>query len=126
MESKARREAAAAARGQLIVGILAAAAGGAMMASADPYSADIYTGAVVAAAGVAVALDSAESFKDAKTHQESLNEMGKTINIELAPKVMEVEERQVELTGTAEEQFAAWREFLKEIYLLEATPNVEL
>jgi hypothetical protein len=126
IESKAAREARATARGQLLMGVLSAAAGVAMAANADPYSSNVYTGAVIAAAGVAVAIDSAEKFKDAKTHEESLNEMGKSINIELTPKVIEVEDRQVELIGTAEEQFNAWREFLKEIYLLENTPNVEL
>jgi hypothetical protein len=126
VESKSKREAEAAARAKLIGGVLLAAAGGAMLANSNPYSSNVYTAAAVTAAGVAVAIDSAVDFKDAKSHQESLNELGESINIALAPKVMEVEDTQVELTGTAEEQFAAWREFLKEIYLVESTPDVEL
>ena len=82
--------------------------------------------AAVAIAGVATAIDSRQDFKDAKSHVDSLNEIGKSINTDLAPKVMEVEDKQVELTGTAAEQYAAWKEYLRQIYIVERTPNREL
>jgi hypothetical protein len=37
--------------------------------------------------------------------------------------VIEFEKKTVELTGTAKEQFAQWRAFLKQIYAQEATPD---
>ena len=126
VESKARREAASAARAKLIGGLIVAAVGVAALGDTTAYSPEAYTAAAAAVAGAAVALDSSSDFKDAKTHVDSLNEIGRSVNADLAPRVMDIEDREVELTGTAEEQYAAWREYLKQIYIVERTPNVEL
>ena len=133
-ESKARREAKAAGRKKLIGGLLVAAVGVAALGDISPEeyarSTSAQAGAIgaaaVAVAGVATAIDSRQDFKDAKSHVDSLNEIGKSINTDLAPKVMEVEDKQVELTGTAAEQYAAWKEYLRQIYIVEQTPNREL
>ena len=53
---------------------------------------------------------------------ESLSEIGRSLNIQLAPKVIEMEDRTIELTGTASEQYTSWRAYLREIYLTEQTP----
>ncbi len=126
IESKARREAAAAARAKLLGGLVVAAVGVAALGDASAYSPEAYTAAAAAVAGAAVALDSSSDFRDAKSHVDSLNEIGRSVNADLAPRVMDIEDREIELTGTAEEQYAAWREYLKQIYIVERTPNVEL
>jgi len=46
--------------------------------------------------------------------------------VSIAPQVVEMEQQTVELTGTAKEQFAQWRSFLKKIYAQEKTPEKTL
>ena len=57
---------------------------------------------------------------------DALAELGESIDMELAPQVIEFEKKTVELTGTAREQFAQWRAFLKKIYAQESVPDVQL
>lgn len=67
-----------------------------------------------------------KSREEAKFHQDALNELGESVNLEMAPQVMTYEEESVELTGDINEQFKQWRAFLKRMYELEATPDVQL
>ncbi|MGY8862507.1 MAG: hypothetical protein ACKVJ2_07725, partial [Pseudomonadales bacterium] len=64
--------------------------------------------------------------KEATAHRESLSEMGRSLNIQLAPQVMEMEDRTVELRGNAVEQYTAWRAYLLDVYNKEKTPEIEL
>jgi len=124
-ESKAAREAASAASAKMFVGILAVAAGAAM-ANSDPYGSGAYGGTAVAAAGIATIASGVQDSKEATAHRESLSEMGRSLNIQLAPQVMEMEDRTVELTGDAGQQYTAWRAFLRDVYEMEKTPELEL
>lgn len=67
-----------------------------------------------------------KSREEAKFHQDALNELGESINLEMAPQVMTYEEESVELNGDIEQQFSQWRAFLHRMYELEATPDVQL
>lgn len=67
-----------------------------------------------------------KSSEEAKLHQDAINELSESINLELEPQVISFEEKTVELTGNIQQQFAQWREFLKRIYEQESTPNMEL
>ena len=67
-----------------------------------------------------------QSIEEARYHQDALNEMGQSINLEMSPQVISLENETVKLTGNIQEQFAQWREFLKRIYEQESTPNQEL
>ena len=126
-ESKAAREAAAAANAKMFLGALAIVGGAAMASnSSSPYGSGVYAGSAVAVAGVAAIVSGVQDSKQAAAHRESLGEMGRSLNIQLAPKVMEMEDRTVELSGTASEQFTSWRSFLREIYDTEKTPDVSL
>lgn len=125
-ESKAAREAKNRANAKMMLGILGAVAGAAIAGNSSPYSSGAYTGAVVAAVGVAAMVSSVGDSQEAKMHKESLDELGKSLNVEIAPTVMKLEDREVELVGTAQEQYAAWRKFLIEYYELEKTPNIRL
>ncbi|MCS5550689.1 MAG: hypothetical protein NZ811_04120 [Gammaproteobacteria bacterium] len=126
-ESKAARKAAAEASAKMFIGILSVATA-ASLASDSNYRSSAYNDGVVglAVAGVATIASGVQDSKQAKAHRESLSEMGRSLNIQLAPKVMEMEDRTVELTGTASEQYSTWREFLHEIYETEKTPNILL
>ena len=124
-ESKAAREARAAANAQMLVGILAVAAG-ASAASNSNSSGGYDRGLALATAGVASIASGVQKSKDSKAHLESLSEIGRSLNIQLAPKVIEMDDRTIELTGTASEQYTSWRAYLREIYLSEQTPETVL
>jgi hypothetical protein len=132
MELEAKREAemeaaGEAAAGVLLIGlaVLAAAAG----AKSNNYGTQTagMTGAVLGGvAGAKFLTDSFQTREESKVHSDALEELGQSMNSDLAPKVVAFEEQNVELTGTAKEQFAQWRSFLKKIYLQEMTPEKQL
>ena len=70
--------------------------------------------------------NSLQSVKEAGMHNELINELGQSVDMEVAPQVVAFEESQAELVGTAGEQFAQWRAFLKKLYELEKTPDRQL
>jgi hypothetical protein len=81
------------------------------------------------AGGVAGAWMLSSSFKskeEAELHKDAIDELGESMNLELAPRVVSFEDETVELTGNIQEQFTQWREFLKRIYEQEATPSTAL
>jgi hypothetical protein len=51
-----------------------------------------------------------------KTHTESLKQLGDSFQSEVQPMVVDVEGRTLQLTGSAEQQYAEWRQLLKELY----------
>jgi len=111
--------------GVLLIGLAIAAA----VASGDNSSIGtpdpgLATAAIVG--GVAGAWMLSSSFKskeEAEFHKGAIDELGESINIEMAPRVVSFEDETVELTGNIQEQFTQWREFLKRIYEQEATPD---
>ncbi len=131
-EVLAKRKADQEATGKAVLGFLAiAAAIGLAAASGNSGHSGRSTaagaGAVVAGVGGAVLLaDSFRTSKESEFHRETLEELGESININLAPQVVEFEDKTKELTGDAAEQFAEWRAFLKEIYEQEKTPDKKL
>ena len=96
------------------------------MDSASSERAATVAGVVVGVAGASLLQESFQTSKEAKVHRDALEELGQSIDLELAPQVIEFEEQTVELQGTASQQFAQWRRFLKRIYEQEAVPNVKL
>ena len=70
--------------------------------------------------------DSFRTSEEANVHRDTLNELGKSVDLEFAPKVIAFNKKSVELTGNAKEQFMQWRIFLQKIYSEEKTPDVQL
>jgi hypothetical protein len=127
VEVKAARKAQNKATAQKILGALAIIGGVAMAARADYYdTSSVLGGAAIAGVGIAAVSEGMKNSKQAEMHKQSLNELGKSLNIELAPRVMQLEDQEVELEGTLEEQHTTWRSFLKEFYSLESTPELML
>jgi hypothetical protein len=126
--SEANEKAAVqAALGVLAIGLsaLAIMAGG--QSSSPANSTATATGAIVGGVvGAKFLTDSFRTSEEAKVHRESLEELGQSIDIDLAPRVMVFEKETVKLTGTASEQFVQWREFLQQIFEQEKTPAVKL
>jgi hypothetical protein len=52
-------------------------------------------------------------------HSAALKELATSFDAEVAPLLVDVEGHQVRLTGSAETQFTAWREMLRQIFTLE-------
>nr|VFK53444.1 MAG: hypothetical protein BECKTUN1418F_GA0071002_102110 [Candidatus Kentron sp. TUN]VFK54654.1 MAG: hypothetical protein BECKTUN1418E_GA0071001_102210 [Candidatus Kentron sp. TUN] len=132
LEVKAEREAKAKAAREAIggalllgLGVFSAVAGSQSDSSIG--SAAGTAGAVVGGmAGAALLHESFKTSKEAKLHRDTLDELGESLDMELAPQVIKYEKETVKLTGDAKEQFAQWRAFLKKIYEQEATPDVQL
>jgi len=85
------------------------------------------------AASIVGGVAAAWSLKDAyqaneslKVHRAVIDEMGQGLDIDLSPTVMDFKDKSIELTGTASEQYQQWKAHLRDIYELEATPDVSL
>lgn len=124
-ESKAAREAEAARNMQLLIGALAVGVAAGMANSADSYG-EALGATAVAGVGAAAIKSGIDRGKDANAHIESLNELGRSLNSQLAPTVMTLEDEVVEFTGTAAEQYASWQDYLQRVYAISRTPDVTL
>jgi len=132
IEKEAKRKAENKATGETLLGVLAiglavaAVAAGAKSNNPNAGSAGVAAGAVGAVVGAKLIGDGFQTRKEAEVHRDALQELGQSMDADLAPTVVAFEEKTVELTGTGQQQFAQWRNFLKTIYLQEQTPNVKL
>jgi hypothetical protein len=64
--------------------------------------------------------------EEAEIHADAIRELSTSFDAEIAPQVLEVQGRTVELTGSAQAQFAEWRRMVREIYLAETGLEPEL
>jgi hypothetical protein len=53
---------------------------------------------------------------EVKVHAESLKQLGDSFQSEVQPMVVDVEGRTLQLKGSAEQQYAEWRQLLRELY----------
>lgn len=125
IEVKAARAAKRKSVAQGILGGLLVVAGAVASAEADNSLGEV-AGAGAVIGGAVLVGKSFQNRAEMKVHREALAELGQSIDIEVAPQVVEFEEETAELTGDAAEQYAQWIAFLKKIYDLEATPDKTL
>ncbi len=88
-------------------------------------------GEELAAAGavVAGAVALGQGFGDRaemRAHRDTLAELGQSLDIKLAPQVVEYEQETARLNGDSAAQYRQWIAFLKKIHALEATPDTQL
>ena len=57
--------------------------------------------------------------KESEINKEAIEELGVSFTSEAEPLVMEVEGETVRLTGSAEQQYAKWRQILRTMYMKE-------
>jgi len=132
LEVKAERAAGRKAIGQaiggaLLIGLAVLSAIAGSNSDATGSSTIGTTGAILGGiAGTSLITESFKTSAEAKVHRESLNELGQSVDIELAPQVIAFEKESVKLTGDARTQFMQWRRFLQKIYSEEMTPDVQL
>ncbi len=99
---------------QLIAGGAAILAGIAAAGSSDGSSRA--AGNVAIIGGGYLLKSGLESRAEAQIHVEALEEVGQSLEAEITPQVIELEDRTVMISGSVEDQYAQWREVLTEIY----------
>lgn len=109
------------ARNRTIAGI-AAIVGGIAAAGSDNGSVAT-AGQVGVAAGGFLVKSGFDKRAQAKLHVAVLQELGDSVEQEIEPRVFEMEDRTVTLTGTVENQYEQWRDILQEIYRTETQGN---
>lgn len=72
------------------------------------------TGVVVG--GIGAIKSGLDRRKQAEIHSESLRELSYSLGAEITPYVLDIEGKTIELTGTAQDQYAQWRDILRDIY----------
>jgi len=96
----------------VVLGGLAAATSGGTYAS--------QTGGIIGVGAGAYLIKSGfDKQAEAKMHMETLEELGQSLENEVSPQVINLEDRTITLTGTVEEQYTQWREILADLYSAE-------
>lgn len=96
-------------------GLAAATTGGTYAAQAG--------GAVGVGAGAYLIKSGFDKQAEARIHMEALEELGQSLENEVAPRVITLDNRTITLSGTVEEQYGQWREILAEMYAAELGSN---
>ncbi|PCI45391.1 MAG: hypothetical protein COB49_10070 [Alphaproteobacteria bacterium] len=117
-ESVSEREARRSASTNGLLGILAVI-GAVVIASKTNSTTGAYAAIGTGVLGASLISKSFRKSKEAKIHREALSELGSSLDIHMAPQIVAFEEKTVELTGSAKDQFTQWRDFLGQIYLTE-------
>ncbi len=76
-------------------------------------------GAVGVIGGGALLKSGLEKRAESNIHSLALEELGQSLDAEITPSVIELEDRTVRLTGNVEDQYDQWRELLADIYAAE-------
>jgi hypothetical protein len=116
-EVTAMAELKAESRRRLIAGAVAVAAGIAGATSSD--SSTRTAGNVAVIGGGYLLKSGLEKRAEAEIHVEALEELGMSLEAEITPQVIELEDRSVTLSGNVEDQYAQWRDLLADIYATE-------
>lgn len=116
-ETMALEEAERSARRRFVTG--AAAIAGGIAAVGQNNAAAQTAGIVGVGAGAFLVRSGFDRTQEANMHIAALQEIGESLQSAVAPKVIELEERTIMLTGTVEEQYEQWQNILMEIYRTE-------
>ena len=109
LETEAQREMIAGGAA-ILAGVLAQTSGSRTTRSA---------GAVGVLGGGALLKSGLEKRAESNIHSLALEELGQSLDAEITPRVIELEDRTVRLTGNVEDQYDQWRELLADIYAAE-------
>ena len=117
LESQALREVKSESNARLIGGALAVLAG--ILAQGVDSRTARTAGWVGIGAGAAAIQSGLQKREEAKIHVEALEEVSASLDSEIEPHSIDLEDRTVTLTGTVREQYGQWRRILKEIHATE-------
>ncbi|MEX2352815.1 MAG: hypothetical protein WD709_01415 [Gammaproteobacteria bacterium] len=116
-ETLALRQLRNEANARLLGGALAVIGGIVAQGSDSPVTRT--AGMVGIGAGAYTVKEGLDRRSEAKIHVQAIEELGTSLNAELEPRTIELENSTVTLTGTVNEQYDQWRAILKDIYLTE-------
>ena len=117
LENQALKEVRSEANTRLIGGALAVLAG--ILAQGVDSRTARTAGWVGIGAGAAAIQSGLQKREEAKIHVEALEEVSHSLDSEIEPHSIDLEDRTVTLTGTVREQYGQWRRILKEIHATE-------
>lgn len=123
---KAEEAAKKQAQAQAFAGALLMVAGAAAASNSNNSYTGYAAGYGAMAAGAGFLAKSSQTSKQAKIIKDGIDELGKDLSISMAPSVIEMEDKIVELSGDASEQYQQWRKILKDIYDQQKAPEVYL
>tara|TARA_B110000858_G_scaffold198464_1_gene265350 strand:+ start:17849 stop:19054 length:1206 start_codon:yes stop_codon:yes gene_type:complete len=112
------RELRAASNRRFIAGAVAVVGGLAAATNGGNYATQT-GGAFVVGAGAYLLKEGFDKRAEAKLHSDALEELGESLEKEVAPRVFSLDDRTITLTGSVEEQYAQWKEILADIYATE-------
>ena len=112
------RELDASAKRRFLAGAVAVVGGLAAATQGSNYATQA-GGAFGVGAGAYLIRSGFDKRAEARMHMESLEELGQSLEDEVAPQVINLEDRTITLTGSVEEQYEQWREVLAELYSVE-------
>ena len=112
------RELRASANRRFVAGAAAVLGGLAAATSGGNYATQT-GGAIGAGAGAYLIKSGFDKRAEAKLHSDALQELGESLENEIAPRVFSLDDRTITLTGSVEEQYAQWKEVLADIYASE-------
>ena len=113
-EVNAARELKSSSRKRMAVGIGTLIAGAAASSSSSSTTSILGQGAAIS--GLGLIKQGYDVGKQAKIHQDALQELAASFDAEVAPIVVEVEGEVVKLNGSLESQYKEWRRILRAIY----------
>jgi hypothetical protein len=102
-----------------ILGSIAAAVVGGSSDNLGVQRLGTMVGIVGIGAGAMMVKSALDQNAEAKLHLESLKEIAASLDADIEPQKLELEDRIVTLSGTVDQQYAQWREILQEIYRTE-------
>lgn len=117
----ALREVKREARNQMIAGAALVLAGVVAAGSSDGSARAAGAGGVLG--GAYLIKEGLGTRAEAQLHVEALQELGGSLEAEIQPQVIELEDRTVTLTGTVDNQYDQWRGILRDIYTTETGDN---
>ena len=106
-----------------ILGGLLAVAG--VAADVDSTAGRVARDAAIVAGGVLVK-DGIDKHQESKMHVEALRELAASFDAEIAPSLVDIEGQTLQLTGSAEAQYANWRRLLRLIFANETGLPVDI
>jgi len=108
---------AADSRRNMIMGVAAIIGG--LAATQSSNAAAYYSSPVILASGGWLIKEAFDKGDERQLHIEALAELGNSLEMEIAPQTIELEERTITLSGSVEAQYEQWRELLADIYASE-------
>lgn len=109
------RELRDSARRRFIAGTAAVIGGLAAATQGGTYGTQA-SGAVGVGAGAYLIKSGFDRQAEARMHMEALEELGQSLENEVAPQVITLDDRTITLSGSVEEQYNQWREILADLY----------